>query len=325
MDSDYSAVIHGFNLLMDYAGTGRPEFIDLVGTALQYLENFEQLELPELTQMAISLLRRGSEFSLIPTVFPLMIRIWELVSPEIHWLTWLLAQGEIPLTTLYQLGDYVGENVTPLNIFVEIMEYYGDAPEIAERLLDFIDPNSLSREDYTELMEIAQEFPRTRELFASRLIATGDFRPIPSWVRLENRPLEVTSEEDFFQVYGPRNWPDELNPLDGRMLIFNDTDQGWFRGYCQSCLEKIRAAEHAIRIPEKSRGWKGCFCSFACILNWLINSDQMDVLIASRLANLCQEINQRGIFAPVLDPEPARAQNECFQLKQFLLDQLQKS
>ena len=39
----------------------------------------------------------------------------------------------------------------------------------------------------------------------------------------------------------------------------------WFRGSCDQCLRRIDARHYAVRQPLLHGGWRGCYCSIACV------------------------------------------------------------
>lgn len=105
---------------------------------------------------------------------------------------------------------------------------------------------------------------------------------------------EVRSNHEVFQVVGPSNpYPDtdfsDLENLDlqyggGRMFTDNtrlesddyESLETWFTGFCDECGLKIRYYFHAVRLPEFSGGWSGCFCSWKCVRTYLTKTEVMD-------------------------------------------------
>ena len=87
----------------------------------------------------------------------------------------------------------------------------------------------------------------------------------------------------LFRIYGPSNaFNDENIPNQDRMFIctyydydldtlhefdFDNQDSpNWFEGYCDFCNKKITNYRHSVRIPMINGGWKGCFCSWECVM-----------------------------------------------------------
>lgn len=68
----------------------------------------------------------------------------------------------------------------------------------------------------------------------------------------------------------------------------------WFTGKCDGCNKFIPDLSHALRFPRKDGGWKGCYCSFECMLEnppYLIQ-DRENLL----LSIMKQNINHIGIM-----------------------------
>lgn len=101
----------------------------------------------------------------------------------------------------------------------------------------------------------------------------------------EVKQLEIVNDIPLFREYGPVNalysvvkhTCDHPCSKNGgcRMLLCNefedtdtDTDEisDWFTGVCEECNSIISSFWHALRMPLKHGGWKGCFCSFQCLL-----------------------------------------------------------
>ena len=68
----------------------------------------------------------------------------------------------------------------------------------------------------------------------------------------------------------------------------------WFKGRCDGCNQFIGDISHALRFPSKNGSWKGCYCSFDCLVSdppYLIES-QENIL----LGIMKQTINKVGIM-----------------------------
>lgn len=68
----------------------------------------------------------------------------------------------------------------------------------------------------------------------------------------------------------------------------------WFTGTCMACNGHIPDMSHALRFPRRYGGWKGCYCSFDCMLDdppFLIE-DQENIL----LNIMKQNIGKLGIM-----------------------------
>lgn len=87
----------------------------------------------------------------------------------------------------------------------------------------------------------------------------------------------------LFRIYGPSNaFNDENIPNQDRMFICSYYDYNldilhdmeadeenlpnWFTEYCDFCNKKIDNYRYAVRIPMINGGWKGCYCSWECIM-----------------------------------------------------------
>lgn len=59
--------------------------------------------------------------------------------------------------------------------------------------------------------------------------------------------------------------------VDGDMVDLLSVDScypvaDWFRGSCDECLKKITSRYCCVRQPLINGGWRGCYCSFECLL-----------------------------------------------------------
>lgn len=99
----------------------------------------------------------------------------------------------------------------------------------------------------------------------------GGCLPIPS------KTLKAVSADPCRKYGGCRMmtcWENEnVNPITGDPLIGNVVKKkllhliDWFTGVCQNpgCKNRIKFKHYALRVPIVTGGWKGCYCSFACI------------------------------------------------------------
>jgi hypothetical protein len=117
------------------------------------------------------------------------------------------------------------------------------------------------------------------------------------WVRA-SKIREKDSK--LHRLYGPAN--PTLNPTVDEMLyggermftslIFDDDPTSenlvtdWFVGYCQECDFRIRRRWHAVRTPNESGGWIGCFCSWSCVKGNLSSPSSFDEKIDLSLIRL---------------------------------------
>ncbi len=126
----------------------------------------------------------------------------------------------------------------------------------------------------------------------------------------ENDPL-------LHRIYGPAN--PSINPTVKEMLyggermftsliisntpILGDIAIDWFVGYCEMCNLRIRRRWHAVRSPNQSGGWTGCYCSWRCVRDELVTPDSFDGTINPSLINigLINEIEKQIIKLGVQD------------------------
>lgn len=110
----------------------------------------------------------------------------------------------------------------------------------------------------------------------------------------EEEIARIRADRDIFRVYGPVNpYPDtdfsilttdegqpDVNVIFGGARMFTDNSleydyendlpvDDWFRGYCLQCSRRIRNYHHAVREPLLTGGWRGCYCSFDCVLKFI--------------------------------------------------------
>jgi len=57
-----------------------------------------------------------------------------------------------------------------------------------------------------------------------------------------------------------------LEQEDGPEIYDSSEGLTWFKGKCEVCEKKILDISHALRQPHRNGGWKGCYCSFKCII-----------------------------------------------------------
>ncbi len=119
------------------------------------------------------------------------------------------------------------------------------------------------------------------------------------------------------RIYGPAN--PSINPTVQEMLyggermftsliisdspIFGDIAIDWFVGYCEMCNLGIRRRWHAVRSPNNSGGWTGCYCTWKCVRDELVTSDSFDGTIKANLLSmgLVNEMEKQIIKTGVQD------------------------
>ena len=70
--------------------------------------------------------------------------------------------------------------------------------------------------------------------------------------------------------------------------------EDWYTGQCDTCNKYIANISHSVRYPHENGGWKGCFCSFECIIQK--PPYQMKTRDNERLNNVKQKIKEVGIM-----------------------------
>lgn len=137
----------------------------------------------------------------------------------------------------------------------------------------------------------------------------------------------IQNDRDVFRVYGPvnpyldtdfsnlRNDEGELdvNLIFGGARMFTDMAleyepetsvplDDWFTGYCLQCSKRIRAYHYAVREPIIQGGWRGCYCSWDCIREFVrLDTEQdpdtynMYVIQMALIKEMEDNINEIGI------------------------------
>ena len=119
---------------------------------------------------------------------------------------------------------------------------------------------------------------------------------VQSYLTTQAEQEGISSIDDPSRIFGPPNAvkgrncfssPRGLGPC--RMLececIVNDelaVDTKWFRKYCQECQKIIRDKSHAVRYPCHDGSWRGCYCSFDCMIENRGIEDENDELFKMR-------------------------------------------
>ncbi len=112
-------------------------------------------------------------------------------------------------------------------------------------------------------------------------------------VLLHQAGLSRQNDLQLIRLYGPVSITVNATPIEMRYggermftsLIFNDLndDDGegepisdWFIGSCYQCNLQLRRRWHAVRIPNVSGGWTGCYCSWTCARRALLEPQSYD-------------------------------------------------
>lgn len=136
-------------------------------------------------------------------------------------------------------------------------------------------------EHYTELYSMAEELPDEEQILSTE----GQ----------QANLVLLRKNAQLCQVYGPVNpKPNsrniEMYTSDGKLdldVIYGgsrmfldmtyewnaEADEPmstWFVGYCLECNRRISKMHYAVREPYYSGGWMGCYCSWKCVLSFIL-------------------------------------------------------
>ena len=131
---------------------------------------------------------------------------------------------------------------------------------------------------------------------------------------MENRAQEIMAGDLWlFRLFGPANplvnqdltRPGKSNLYGGcRMFLcdvfdYDDEDhyvKDWFTGVCESCHLRIAHRWYALRKPRAHGGWTGCYCSWDCVAESMVEYEEEPDLLVHELINIFEaEINEKGI------------------------------
>ncbi len=118
----------------------------------------------------------------------------------------------------------------------------------------------------------------------------------------------LQNNETLFRILGPSNpqinstAPDFLDAQD-RMFTCNlydydedeDEYEPWFTGNCLTCMKKIEEYWYAIRLPRSQGGWSGCYCTFQCARQDLLNEEIPKLPDIAILDIVEKKIHEKGI------------------------------
>lgn len=194
-----------------------------------------------------------------------------------------------------------------------------EAEDIADiRNILLMKYNALSLNDK---YEVAKDFVSKRNMLALQydlhlFIALGPSAPLAD-SRLED--LTPTVSGGTVISSGP-----QIDYGGARMFTFNNFDVdpyieddetypdgvpknlvNWFVGYCQQCYLRIRRKYHAVRVPMIFGGWQGCFCSWKCVRDNIVETEnRTSIDIMTRLTNIYEDqINTYKILDRIPDEE----------------------
>lgn len=202
------------------------------------------------------------------------------------------SENQLPFQSLVQLPDY--PTVYPIEHLLEVFPHYWET--LWEKLKTYASENQDTKIDID--MEEEREYLLYRLLSMPLYLLNILFEEILGKVPIS----DIMTDAGTFRVLGPRNSiPADTQVYGGeRMFISNvydfneETNESyyWFSGYCLNCALKIRRFTHAVRVPVKEGGWKGCYCSLECALKQI---DDDDVLSQRLLEEIGTDLNTIGI------------------------------
>jgi len=125
--------------------------------------------------------------------------------------------------------------------------------------LERMDP--IRREEFVNLFKVDTEDVK-------------DIRENPDLFRVYG-PINAYYDTDFSTLTNEEGHPD-VSKIFGGARMFTDMQleydyeaempiDDWFIGYCLECGDRIRSYHHAVREPNLSGGWIGCYCSWDCV------------------------------------------------------------
>lgn len=224
--------------------------------------------------------------------------------------SWIFLRRDIPIEDLQVIAG-ASPQLTLIALAGQFIDYE-DSPSIyaAMRRALVVFPAELATY-YTILEMCGTDIKFVRNAVIEALPAISPLAPIPGWVSTEVVNEQETGEEirrllanpdneqrladrRLIALLGPPN-PDQQR--DEWMFISNTYDidiaeqpYDWFTGYCEVCLRRIRRRVHALRAPMPYGGWKGCFCSWQHVVDYIEQGDiLLDTIVSLELARIIKE------------------------------------
>jgi hypothetical protein len=158
-------------------------------------------------------------------------------------------------------------------------------------------------------LNMAEDTLRQRLSISTRAEKIGLLKPI-----MENQAQEIMGGDlALFRLFGPANplvnqdltRPGKSNMYGGcRMFLcdvfdYDEEDhyvKDWFDGVCGICHLRIPHHWYAVRKPRDHGGWIGCYCSWECVRNSILEYEEEPDLLAHELINIFErEIYDKGI------------------------------
>lgn len=125
------------------------------------------------------------------------------------------------------------------------------------------------------------------------------------------KEIPMYNDIPIFREFGPVNQMYSTTSIESsericnlhggcRMFLcceFEETDEeddeisDWFTGRCQVCEECVENKYYCLRMPLLHGGWKGCYCSFACLVEDI--PDELTSLLVGRMKEQLETIGIR--------------------------------
>jgi len=205
------------------------------------------------------------------------------------WVKDFTSQGRTPVMTIGDINISDSIQITDQIDLQTLPTYIDSSFELDEPA-----PVDLSDSKLMELIEKYSTDPDYTSFIRKnlKLISSDErFSLIQQWLGVEN--MDKNRDDTLlFRLYGPSNpligeWSDSdaSSRMFQSLVIFNGDDDNldnqpldWFGGYCEFCLRKIRRRWHAVRQPNESGGWTGCYCSWKCVSDGMATPETFDGL-----------------------------------------------
>lgn len=182
-----------------------------------------------------------------------------------------------------------------------------------DNILDYFDITGILVDDEQNVTSMLNNVSKTTKLIYLYLVKEeNEFQDI-----LSSEPEEYSKIEKYL---GPRNMfnNDDFSQSEIKQKIYseymmtcniyedNDDYDGqfvrnydWFTGNCSYCGKKIPYRQYCVRKPHKWGGWKGCYCSWDCVLNDVLELDEYtndNGLTQILVKYFSEKLNATGIY-----------------------------
>ena len=158
-------------------------------------------------------------------------------------------------------------------------------------------------------IDMAKQTLREKLAISTRAEKINLLKPI-----MENQAQEIMGSDTLFsRLFGPANplvgqnltLPGKSNLYGGcRMFLCDVFDKNfeddyvedWFDGVCESCHLRIAHRWYALRKPRSHGGWTGCYCTWDCVRDSMVEYEEEPDLLVHELINIFEkQINETGI------------------------------